>query len=96
MMFKDNYHNHVSKFIATQKPNNKVKVDDVAAKANTRKLCECPGNEPGKVKIDVNQHMPTCRFRKRCSQYATKTLAVPDEIRDGCSLGIVLRGEENF
>jgi hypothetical protein len=92
-MFKDNYHNRVSKFIATEKPS-KVKVDDVA-KANTRKLCNCPGSEPGKVKIDIDEHLPGCRFRKRSSQYATKTSVIPSKIVDGCSLGIVL-GEEYY
>jgi hypothetical protein len=102
MMFKDSYHNRVSKFIATQKPNN-VKVNDVAtaaavtAKANARRLCNCPSSEPGKVKIDVNEHVPACRFWKRSSssRYGTKTFVIPSEIRDGCSLGIVL-GEENL
>jgi hypothetical protein len=89
MMFKDNYHNRVSKFIATQKPN-KVKVDDVAAKANTRKLCKCPRSEPEKVKIDIDEHSPECRFRKRSSRYATKTSVIPSKIVGGCSLGVVL------
>jgi hypothetical protein len=99
MMFKDSNSNQFDKDIATQKPN-KVKVDDVAAaaaKANTRRLCDCPGSEPGKVKIDIDEHIPGCRFWKRSGsrQYGTKTLVIPSKIRDGCSLGVVL-GEENF
>jgi hypothetical protein len=101
MMFKDSYHNRVSKFISTQKPN-KVKANDVAAaaaavtaKANTRKLCECPGSEPGKVKIDIDEHSPGCRFRKWSSQYAMKTSVIPSKIVDGCSLGVVL-GKEYY
>jgi hypothetical protein len=97
MMFKDSNSNQFDKDIATQKPN-KVKVDDVAAaaaKANTRRLCDCPGSEPGKVKIDINEHIPGCRFRNRSSQCAIKTSVIPTKIVDGCSLGIVL-GEEYY
>lgn len=63
------------------------------AKAKTRKLCDCPDSEPGKVKIDTDKHVPGCRFRKRSSQYATKTSVIPSKIVDGCSLGIMLREE---
>jgi hypothetical protein len=57
-MSKGNYPNRFDKDIASQKPN-KVKVGDVAAdaaKANAHKLCDCPGSEPGKVKIDIDRH----------------------------------------
>lgn len=92
-MSKGNYNNPKDNFFAIQKPD-KVKVDDVA-KVNAQKLCDCPGSEPGKVKIDINEHVPGCRFRKLSSQYATKMSVIPSKIVDGCSLGIVL-GEENY
>jgi hypothetical protein len=62
----------------------------LVAKFHTHKLCNCPGSESGKVKIDINEHIPGCRFRKRSSQYATKTSVIPSKIIDGCSLGIAL------
>jgi hypothetical protein len=86
-MSEDNYHNRFDKHIVSQKPN-KVKVDN-AAKASTDRLCKCAGSEPGKVKIDINEHIPGCRFRKRSSQYVTKTSVIPSKIVDGCILGIV-------
>jgi hypothetical protein len=70
MMFKDSNSNQFDKAIATQKPN-KVKVNDVAtaaavtAKSNTRKLCDCPGSEPGKINLDVSAHLPGCWIRKK-------------------------------
>ena len=67
------------------------------AKANTKKLCDCPGSEPGKVKIDLDEHVRGCRFwrRSHSSAYGMKHSAVPSDIRDGSRLGLVL-GEENF
>ena len=65
------------------------------AKVTPIRLCNCPGSEPGKVKIDIDQHLTSCRFRKRSSQYATKTSVIPSKIVDGCSLGIML-GEEYY
>jgi hypothetical protein len=66
--------------------------DDTAAKAktNTGKLCECPGSKPGEIKIDTDQHLPGCRFRKRSIRYATKCSVIPREIRDGFCLGVVM------
>jgi hypothetical protein len=62
------------------------------AKANSNKLCDCPYSELGKVKIDPDEHLQGCRFykRSRSSKFGTKRLVIPDQIRDGCSLGIVL------
>jgi hypothetical protein len=102
MMFKDNYHNRVSKFIATQKPN-KVKVDEdaeaaTAAKANIRKLlCDCPGSEPGKINLDIFAHLPGCHIRKRLQtgRFTINTSVTPAKFNDGCSLGVVL-GEEYY
>jgi hypothetical protein len=94
MMSRDNNSYQSDKDIAIQKPD-KVKIDDDAAKANAHKLCDCPGSEPGKVKIDIDGHIPGCRFRKLSTQYATKTSVIPSKIVDGCSLGIVL-GEEYY
>ncbi len=88
---QSNHHNRLSKYIA----GNKVKVSDVAATAYTDKLCNCPNSEPGKVKIDIDEHLPGCRFRKRSSRYAMKTSVIPSKIVDGCSLGIAL-GEECY
>jgi hypothetical protein len=65
------------------------------AKVSREKLCNCPGAEPGKVKVDVCEHLRGCRFWKRSNRYATKTSVIPREIRDGWSLGIVL-GEERL
>jgi hypothetical protein len=93
MMFKDNNSNQSDKDIATQKPNSKrIKISDVA-KAKTAKLCDCPNSEPEEVKIDINEHIPGCCFRKRSSQYAIKTSVIPSKIVDGFSLGVVLGGE---
>jgi hypothetical protein len=66
-----------------------------SAKADARKLCDCPRSEPGKIKIDSGEHLLKCRFRKRSIRYATKFSVVPNEIRDGCSLGVAL-GEESL
>jgi hypothetical protein len=63
------------------------------AKATPVRLCNCPGSEPGNVKIDIDEHLPRCRFRKQSSRYTTGTLAIPDKILDGCSLGVVIREE---
>jgi hypothetical protein len=80
---------------ATVKGNNHNRVfKDVAAKANPGKLCNCPSSEPGKVKIDVDQHLAGCRFRTRSRRYASKTLAIPNRIVDGFSLGVVVFGED--
>jgi hypothetical protein len=92
-MSESNYHNRFDKDIVTKRPN-KVRVDDIA-KASTDRLCSCPGNEPGKVKIDIDEHIPGCRFRKRSSQYATKMSVIPRNITDGCSLGAAT-GLEDF
>jgi hypothetical protein len=94
VMYRDNYHNPKDNFFATQKPN-EAKVSNGAAKAGAEKLCNCPGSEPRKVKIGINEHIPGCRFRGRSSRYATKTSVIPSKIVDGCSLGVVL-GEENY
>lgn len=75
---------------SAKKSSNKVRVDDVA-KASTDRLCNCPGSEPGKVKIDIDEHLLGCRYRKRSFRYTSKTLAIPNKILDGCSWGVVLR-----
>ena len=75
------------------KDNNRKRVFKDVAKANTAKLCKCPGSQPGKIIADIGAHLRGCRFRKRSLRYTTKTLAIPNKILDGCSLGVVV-GEE--
>jgi hypothetical protein len=70
-------------------------VDSGGGGAVKYNLCDCPSSEPGKIKVDINEHKIGCRFRKLSSKYASNTSAVPGAIRDGCSLGVVL-GEESF
>lgn len=67
----------------------------VAARTSATKLCNCPRSEPGKVSIDPNDHLYGCRFLRRAwsSRYGTKMLVVPGKIRDGYSLGVVMREE---
>jgi len=80
---------------ATVKGNNHNRVFKyVAAKANPGKLCDCLGSQPGKVKIDIDQHLAGCHFRTRSRRYASKTSAIPNRIVDGFSLGIVVFGED--
>ena len=64
-----------------------------SATASTHRLCDCPGSEPGKIKVDINEHKPGCRFRKLSNKYASNTSVIPNTIRDGCSLGVMLREE---
>ena len=65
------------------------------AKTSTNKLCNCQGSEPGKIKIDVDKHLRTCRFQKRTQsrEYGTKESVVPNEISGGYGLGLALREE---
>jgi hypothetical protein len=55
-----NIFKQLDKDIATQKPNSKEKLDDVAAKTSTTKLCNCRGSEPGKVSADIDAHKIGC------------------------------------
>jgi hypothetical protein len=94
-MSKDSYHNRLSKFIAGQKPNN-VRVSDVATKASTTKLCNCPNSEPGKITADIYAHQTGCHIRGRLKsgRYTVNTSAIPRRISDGCSLGVAIGGED--
>jgi hypothetical protein len=90
------HHNHLEGTMkASVKDNNRNRVFKDVAKASPIRLCNCPGSEPGKVKIDIDQHLTSCRFRKRNNRYASKTSVIPSKIVEGCSLGIVL-GEEHY
>jgi hypothetical protein len=97
-MSKNYYHNRFHKHIVSQKPN-KLKVDDIAAaaKANTRKLCECPGSEPGKINLDVYAHLLGCHIQERLKtgRYTVNTSVTPRKITDGNSLGVAI-GSEDF
>jgi hypothetical protein len=95
-MSKGSYHNRFDKHIVTQKPN-KVKVSDVAAKASTTKLCDCPHSKPGIVSSELEAHEPECRFWKkiRSGRFAINTSVVPPKIKDGYGLGVVI-GQEDF
>jgi hypothetical protein len=88
-MSENYYHNRFHKHIAIQSPN-KLKVDDVA-KADLRKLCDCPNSEPGKVKLDIEAHQHGCHFRKKLQsgQFTTNTSVTPAKFNDGCNLGVV-------
>jgi hypothetical protein len=77
------------------KDNNRKRVFKDVAKANTAKLCKCPGSQPGKIIADIGAHLRGCRFRKRSSQYATKTSVIPSKIIDGNSLAVAI-GAEDF
>jgi hypothetical protein len=79
-----------------RKPN-KAKVSDVAAKACTGKLCNCPNNEPGKIKLNIEYHQYGCRFWKKIwsGLFAVNTSVVPPKIKDGYGLGVVI-GQEDF
>jgi hypothetical protein len=66
---------------------------EVAAKAKTsRLLCNCPGAEPGKIKIDVSAHLFGCWIRKRLLtlRYTIDASVTPDKFNDGYSLGVAL------
>ena len=65
-----------------------------AAKVSTHRSCRCPGSEPGKIKIDSDEHLSGCRFWKRIhsSAYGTKQ-SVVSEISDGVRLGIAIGDE---
>ena len=47
--------------------------------------CNCPGNEPGKIKAP-SEHLPKCRFRKA----KTVDVHLSTKIDDGYSLGLPL------
>ena len=87
-MSEDNYHNRFDKHISSTQSPNKVRVDDVT-KTSTDRLCSCPGSKAGKVKIDIDEHIQGCRFRKRSrsSQYGRQTSVIPNKFVDGCRLG---------
>jgi hypothetical protein len=53
MILKDNNSSQSDKDIATQKPRNKVNVED-AAEVSTHRLCNCPRSEPGIVSWDID------------------------------------------
>ena len=95
-MSEGNYNNRLSKFIAAQKPN-RLKVDDVAkANANTTKLCDCPGSEPGKINLDIYAHLSGCWIRKRLQsgRFIVNTSVLPRRINDGYGLGVAIRAED--
>jgi hypothetical protein len=95
-VFKGNNSNQSDKDIVTKPSNVEVEVDD-AAKANTPKLCDCPGSKPGKINLDIYAHLPGCHIRKRLQsgRFTINTSVNPRRISDGFSLGVVL-GEEGF
>lgn len=64
-----------------------------SANVSLRRFCNYPTSEPGKIKVDINEHVIGCRFRRLSSKYAGNTSVIPNTIRDGCSLGVVLREE---
>lgn len=91
MMFKGNSSKRALKDIVPQKSGNRVKVDnDVAAKVNLHKFCDCAGSEPGKIIANIDAHLPGCRYRNRSSRYTIAESAIPSKIVDGYSLGVVL------
>lgn len=93
---RHSHHNHLGGTMkASVKDNNHNRVFKDVGKVSPIKLCDCPGSQPRKIIADIRAHLPGCCFRKRSSRYTTKTLAIPNNILDGWSLGIVL-GQENL
>jgi hypothetical protein len=95
-LFKDNISNQSDNDIVAQIPN-KLKLDDIAVKSRTTKLCNCPNSEPGKVSSDLRDHESGCHIRKRIStgRFGVNTSVVPQKISDGYGLGVVL-GEVDY
>jgi hypothetical protein len=59
---------------------------------NNTNYCPCPGNEAGKIKLDVNAHLPNCPIRKKLQtgRYTKNTRVKPESLLDGYSLGVAL------
>ena len=93
---KDNNFKRPLKDIVTKKPNSRVMISGIAAKVNLHKLCDCPNSESGKISANIASHEPGCHIRKRLQtgRYTTNTSLTPIKISDGCSLGVVIGGED--
>ncbi|MFL6359727.1 MAG: hypothetical protein ACJ71P_05995 [Nitrososphaeraceae archaeon] len=93
---KDNNFKRPLKDIVTKKPNSRVMISGIAAKVNLHKLCDCPNSESGKISANIASHEPGCHIRKRLQtgRYTTNTSVTPRKISDGCSLGVVIGGED--
>lgn len=63
-----------------------------------RKFCDCPGSEPGKVRIDASAHLAGCWIRKQLlndRRYSVDTNITSREIEDGYRLGGCGLGMDN-
>ena len=89
-MWVDHVASNVSEVICEDANANKKqpKVKDTA------KLCDCPGSEPGKIKVGADKHLTGCQFKKRSGRYAADKSVVPDKITDGFCLGFIIGGEQ--
>ena len=55
------------------------------------RLCNCPNSEPGKIKLDISEHLLSCKIRKKILRFTDNTFAVPSEISGGYSLGVATK-----
>jgi hypothetical protein len=69
-----------------------VRINPAKVKVNNTRFCQCPGSEPGKIKIDTSAHESGCWLRKKLlsGRYAMNTSVIPPKIDDGYSLGVAL------
>jgi hypothetical protein len=91
-MYERIFNNRLSKHIVS-----KNAFAAAAAKANGRKLCDCPNSEPGKINLDINAHLGGCNIRKKLQsgRFTMNTSVTPSKFTDGCNLGVAL-GEEYY
>jgi hypothetical protein len=93
-MWLDHIASNVSQVICEDANVNKNKKQPKAK--DTAKLCDCPGSEPGKVKVDADKHLIGCHFRKKSGsgRYTASMSVIPDKITAGFGLGFIIGGEQ--